>query len=1393
MSDYFGKDPGKAKGRPEDVNPWQQDPFAAYDDPAINPAGTGAPLPDADDEDASFAPKSPAVPDYSAWRRPDTTRADAGMRREPEPTTPASAFGANPPSFSAPESFGVVDAGAETGSQGAGRVPFSPYGARTEDDFATLGADAPTRIARPIGSQLVNKHKTIGRPQSAFQPDMPMQAPPVQEDTAAPQSESGTPRRRRTSRAARHEEVANQLQDSAPRGFSPEAPPAASIAMPQNTADVSPSRRGTVPQHTLPPEGRERIHPTFDPFEAGDSETAQPDSLEEQTAGETPRPSRRPAMPGGRYTGARTALPQSGARRSLAPYADAADADNVDTDAQRQAGYDAAESTHAPQRPQGAPGQGQRPPVRLDANGRPIPPQRPQGAPGQGQRPPVRLDADGRPIPQQRPQGAPGQGQRPPVRLDADGRPIPPQRPQGAPGQGQRPPVRLDANGRPIPQQRPQGMAQARPPRDDAYAGSEANGLDPRRQMRAEEETEQPLRFDPRRGYPEMQPRASVERPPYDFEDELDEAEPPRRGGVLIPLVIVLLVLGGLLAGIILPDWDASDSGLNTAMSKIKSAVVSVFDGVKSLISPAEEGVKSITVSPTTGVAPVELVFNVQASTAVTDIRIVDESGVEILAKTLTDSGMLGGEVTRNSLNNIWTLRYACQDGYEGTFTAQAMKKDGTWEDGVTIDMPVSIQPPAVADPPVQDFTVDTKGGTTPAAIGFTVVTSKDVTAVQIVNDYGMVITEAYLGDMDALVDEDAYTRSWSLSALVTDPYTGSFYAGYQTDQDLTFTQSDYDVDVTLTAETDVSRNTSLSMMDSSEDDAFIGGDGGDGSDDEDMPSDITGDASMDDAAQETAVAQATLAPAAIAQAEPTAEPVAQETPKPTPLPLLTAAADESADPQAIKLTTVAYEGTTKKTTYERANKIVLNDPSLYAVWEQSGILTFRGDSLRQNAAYGTVNLTSKALTEIWKVPMEGSISGKSSTLTGVSWPGQPLIIKWPTQLRAILALNDEAKNKQALKETIVGGQNGKIYFLDLVTGEATREAITMDWPSNGVLSLQTNASPILAVGQHLSVLAKKTVDNGLHFFNLLNDKELTMLKGKEKLMRSNYSGVNGAPLFDKNTGAMIVGGQNGILYTMEPNDTFDHVLATLKIDPAYQRYTWLASKQKEKSTNIDAAIAMYGSYAYFGDQTGIVQCVDVNTLTAVWAVDTGDNVDATIALEMENDTTVSLYTGNTILNQGRSGVCTIRKLDALTGKELWAFEVPDLTYTTEASVGVLASPVVGQNKVSDTVYFTVTNGKRAATLYALSKSTGSIKWSLPLASPSVSSPVAVYSDAGDAWIVQGESDGTLRLIDAKTGTVLSTMQLEGSIESSPAVYRDVLVIATTGKDKSYIYGIKLN
>ena len=93
----------------------------------------------------------------------------------------------------------------------------------------------------------------------------------------------------------------------------------------------------------------------------------------------------------------------------------------------------------------------------------------------------------------------------------------------------------------------------------------------------------------------------------------------------------------------------------------------------------------------------------------------------------------------------------------------------------------------------------------------------------------------------------------------------------------------------------------------------------------------------------------------------------------------------------------------------------------------------------------------------------------------------------------------------------------------------------------------------------------------------------------------------------------------------------------------------------------------------------------------------------------------------------------------------------------------------------------------------AANEETGEVAWHMAMEAYCYSSPVAVYDEAGKGWIIQACSNGTIYLLDGLTGDVVNTLAVNGVIEGSPAVYGDTMVIGTTGKDTSYIYGIKIN
>jgi outer membrane protein assembly factor BamB len=89
------------------------------------------------------------------------------------------------------------------------------------------------------------------------------------------------------------------------------------------------------------------------------------------------------------------------------------------------------------------------------------------------------------------------------------------------------------------------------------------------------------------------------------------------------------------------------------------------------------------------------------------------------------------------------------------------------------------------------------------------------------------------------------------------------------------------------------------------------------------------------------------------------------------------------------------------------------------------------------------------------------------------------------------------------------------------------------------------------------------------------------------------------------------------------------------------------------------------------------------------------------------------LYTANeidkraSVTKQGAD--CEIRKLDALTGELLWEYKVPCI-YHYYLNGGALATPLVGQNDISDLIIFNVclTSSESDGKLIALDKATGS-------------------------------------------------------------------------------------
>ncbi len=1264
---------------------------------------------------------------------------------------------------------GLLDAAPQLGAemQQSG-VPLFPEAAQGPEaqQFMLHGDEAPTKVASLMRKpQTVNKRTTVSREPTGFQrPTLPAQqggsiahtgmtgriAPAVTANEAAhmaanPNAIWGTARRAavvpaseapaRRRRSSRYAEGAPAAEPSAqpqvPQGGyqgadAPAQPQQGGYADYGAPAQQSPAQRGVstpgdngadMPAYLR----RQPVQHDYDLFQAGDSEA--PD--EEGT--QAPR---RAVDPDGRYTGARTAMPQSGAAARRQPSGTSvADKANAAKERVLDRQGDGEQTAYPADMPQARPQPGQRPMQ---------PGQRP-AQPGQ-QRP---MQPGQRPMqPGQRPAQP---GQRP---TQPGQRPVP-----GQPEAAQRAPQQRQ---RPIPGQRPPQQEDAR--YAGAYQPDEIDAQDDeasyrRKQMPARPQEDSPMQKR-LRGEADSDRRRLADRPKYDFEDEDDEEDDGRRKhGCLMPIVSVLLVLGILLAVILIPNWDGMNSGIGTAIGSIKSKITGVF----SSIFPEEELISSFKCDPSSGTAPLQLTFTVQTAKSVQTVRVQDDNQNVVAEASIDSNGIAGITVTQNSNMIIWALSYTVPDEYTGQYyvTAQA-KGSEDWCENIKLDTMVVVQPPVSLTPDVSNFDCTPSSGDVPLTLRFSVRTGSQVLAIRVADDYDNELFTKAWDDSEDTGESD--TRVWAHEIEISQSYEGSYHLLYQLDTESAFEDSSFAVRVSLTAP----------------DDTPAPDEGGD--------------------ATPLTEPDATVAPTDTPA--PTAAPTAAPTVAPTALPLLPASFTDDTAPSALKLTATLYEGTKKLDSFSRTKVISMLNPYSYSYWE-GGVFAFRGGNFRQNAAFGTCKVEDGTLTQAWSVPV-GSLRVEKDTLYGVGWTGQPAIIKWYKEARELMNLYPEKQSKEKLIEVIIGALDGKIYFLDLEDGSATRDPIDQGSPIAGSVSVNTGTAPMLAVGQNASRLYKKTVDTGYRVYSLLNGSRLLFLDGKQKGAVTANGTFDGSALFDKDTGNMIVAGENGMLYTVDFGEItgdhliFDHIAGTITVKPTVQRYTAIVKNEKKADTGVESSVAMYANYAYYADSAGILQCVDVSTLTPMWAADMGDNTDATIALDCPDASTVALYTGTTIDNQGKKGVSTIRRLNALTGEQVWAYTVEGVAYDSKHEAGCVGSPIVGQNSLSDVVIFNVSNGDAGGVLLALSKKDGSIVWRVDFPAYSHSSPVAIYNADGDAWIALGDSSGMLYLLDGKDGSTVASLQLEGQIIGSPAVYRNMLVVGTSGKDVSQIYGIEI-
>ena len=427
------------------------------------------------------------------------------------------------------------------------------------------------------------------------------------------------------------------------------------------------------------------------------------------------------------------------------------------------------------------------------------------------------------------------------------------------------------------------------------------------------------------------------------------------------------------------------------------------------------------------------------------------------------------------------------------------------------------------------------------------------------------------------------------------------------------------------------------------------------------------------------------------------------------------------------------------------------------------------------------MNIAENTLEEAWTA----QTAAMDTTIDSSAM--QPLIVRWHANIRASMPLSEELIEKTAFTEVIVAANDGKVYFFDLETGEATRDPIDVAVPLQGSISLYPNGLPIMFVG------GANAEESGLFAYNLLTGKKICVIKGSDTTALSSDCGFMSAPLIDYSADVMLTAGNNGLFYTLTLGKTLElkgegnnQQIDSLKIDPKLEVYR--AQSAGAEDATVQTAVAAYDGYAYYATKGGVINCLDVNTLTSKWAIATGEESGVSLALDDVDG--LALYASSV----GTDGV-SIRRINAEDGSVVWS---------QRFNGNNVAAPVIGENEISDLIIVTVSDGT-AATVYGLRKADGGTVWTAQLSTAATSSPLALYgaveeqapaeeesqtaSQAGSqtvqevtsqgAWVLQGDDNGALVLLDAASGAELTRLELGTAVVGSPAAFNDAIAILT--------------
>ena len=417
------------------------------------------------------------------------------------------------------------------------------------------------------------------------------------------------------------------------------------------------------------------------------------------------------------------------------------------------------------------------------------------------------------------------------------------------------------------------------------------------------------------------------------------------------------------------------------------------------------------------------------------------------------------------------------------------------------------------------------------------------------------------------------------------------------------------------------------------------------------------------------------------------------------------------------------------------------------------GLLTFRGSPTRSYYGEGPVPASPDVL---WSYPgdsggmcRESTDAEGTRTWCGSGWTGQPAVFE-----------------RGGRTWVVFGAYDGKVHFVDYATGEDILPPFETDDIIKGSVTVDPDGLPLVYTGSRDNELRVLAVDRP-------QATELWSLHADAVSPTRWNDDWDGSPLVLDDY--LYEGGENSQFHVVKLNrttgpDGLVQVAPELVFNaPGWDDELTASLNTRQNDVSIEGSVAYAGGVVYFANSGGLVQGWDVSGLgqgvepTRVLRFWTGDDTDASIVVDDEGFLYVAVE--NERGNARAAEVGQLVKLDPRKpdAPVVWSLRDPG---------GFWATPALHE----DVVIAAADGG----TVYALERRTGAVRWTIDLPGPTWQSAVVV-----DGTLVQGDCDGVLHAYDVSDTSVpppeLWRVQLEGCIESTPALWKGRLFVGTRG------------